>query len=43
VVFDDSFEHEAFNNDPHRARLVLIFDIWHPDLSNRCASCAPHT
>jgi len=31
-VFDDSFEHEVW----HRAetpRLVLIVDVWHPDLT----------
>jgi len=34
VVFDDSFEHEAWNNDPTHSRLVLIVDIWHPSLSD---------
>jgi len=33
VVFDDSFEHEAWNDDPERTRLVLILDVWHPDLT----------
>lgn len=32
-VFDDSFEHEAWNDDPERSRVVLIVDVWHPDLS----------
>ena len=32
LVFDDSFEHEAWN-DSEAPRVVLIFDIWHPDLS----------
>ena len=32
LVFDDSIEHEAWNN-AERDRLVLIFDIWHPDLA----------
>lgn len=32
-VFDDSYEHEAWNNDPNHARIVLILDVWHPDLS----------
>lgn len=31
-VFDDSIEHEAWN-DSGELRVVLIFDIWHPDLS----------
>lgn len=32
-VFDDSFEHEAWNDDPEQSRVVLIVDVWHPDLS----------
>lgn len=32
LVFDDSFEHEAWNDDPEDTRIVLIFDVWHPDL-----------
>lgn len=32
IVFDDSFEHEAWNDDPEATRIVLIFDVWHPDL-----------
>lgn len=32
MVFDDSVEHEAWNNSDHD-RLVLIFDIWRPELS----------
>lgn len=31
-VFDDTVEHEAAN-DSDRLRVVLIFDVWHPDLS----------
>lgn len=34
LVFDDSIEHEAWN-DSDRDRVVLIFDIWRPDLSDR--------
>lgn len=34
VVFDDSHQHEAWNDDDHAVRLVLIVDLWHPDLSN---------
>jgi aspartate beta-hydroxylase len=33
LVFDDSFEHEAWH-DGAETRFVLIFDIWHPDLSD---------
>jgi len=32
LVFDDSFEHEVWNDSDHE-RIVLIVDIWHPDLS----------
>mmetsp|Transcript_29166 Transcript_29166/g.100653 ORF Transcript_29166/g.100653 Transcript_29166/m.100653 type:complete len:332 (-) Transcript_29166:770-1765(-) len=35
LVFDDSFEHEAWNDDPMHARIVLVVDVWHPDLSLR--------
>ena len=31
-VFDDTIEHEAWN-DSDKLRVVLIFDIWHPMLS----------
>ena len=33
VVFDDSFEHEVWN-DSARRRVVLIVDFWHPGLSD---------
>jgi hypothetical protein len=33
LVFDDSFEHEAWNSSSQR-RVVLIVDFWHPDLSD---------
>lgn len=32
IVFDDSFEHEVWHNGT-RPRLVLIVDLWHPDLT----------
>jgi len=32
LIFDDSFEHEAWNRSD-KPRAVLIFEIWHPDLS----------
>ena len=32
IVFDDSFEHEAINPS-NEDRVVLIFSIWHPELS----------
>ena len=31
LLFDDSFEHEAWNRDT-TDRVVLIFEAWHPDL-----------
>lgn len=31
-VFDDTVEHEAMNASD-RLRVILIFDIWHPDLT----------
>lgn len=34
MVFDDSFEHEAWHDGPE-TRITLIVDIWHPDLSDR--------
>lgn len=32
IVFDDTFEHEAWNRSD-RTRVVLIFDIWNPHLT----------
>ena len=32
LVFDDYFEHEAWNRTTED-RIVLIVDLWHPDLS----------
>ncbi|WP_324806566.1 aspartyl/asparaginyl beta-hydroxylase domain-containing protein [Sphingomonas sp. LY29] len=34
MVFDDSIEHEAWN-ESGKNRLVLIFDIWRPELSEQ--------
>lgn len=34
IVFDDSFEHEAGNDHPSSPRVVLVVDIWHPDLTD---------
>jgi len=33
VAFDDTFIHEAFNNSEEE-RIVLIFSIWHPELTH---------
>jgi aspartate beta-hydroxylase len=32
VVFDDTYEHEAWNRSP-QTRVVMIFDIWNPHLT----------
>ncbi|XP_044766094.1 aspartyl/asparaginyl beta-hydroxylase isoform X2 [Coccinella septempunctata] len=32
LIFDDSFEHEVWHNGTDK-RLVLIVDVWHPELS----------
>jgi len=33
VVFDDSYAHEAFNEEGSGGeRVVLLFDVWHPDV-----------
>lgn len=34
LIFDDTIEHEAWN-DSGEDRVVLIFDIWRPELSER--------
>lgn len=33
LLFDDSFEHEAWNHTGED-RIVLIVDVWHPDLTS---------
>ena len=33
-TFDDSINHEAWNNSTDD-RIVLIFDVWHPDLTEQ--------
>ena len=32
IFFDDSFDHEAWN-ETDQVRIVLIVEVWHPDLS----------
>jgi aspartyl/asparaginyl beta-hydroxylase (cupin superfamily) len=34
LVFDDSIEHEAWNLS-QEPRVVLIFDVWRPELSEK--------
>ena len=31
MIFDDSIEHEAWN-DSDETRLILLFEIWRPEL-----------
>jgi aspartate beta-hydroxylase len=33
IAFDDSYPHEVWNASD-RARIVLVADVWHPDLSD---------
>ena len=33
MIFDDSMEHEAWN-DSKDTRVVLLFEIWRPELSD---------
>ena len=34
IIFDDSFDHEVWHYNPlNHPRLVLILDIWHPDMT----------
>lgn len=33
-IFDDSIEHEAWNRNPEHLRVVMIFDVWRPELSD---------
>ena len=32
TVFDDSYDHEVWHEGTEE-RVVLLFDVWHPDLS----------
>ena len=32
IIFDDTFEHEAANMSKAEDRVLLLFDIWHPEL-----------
>ena len=40
IIFDDSFEHEVWH-DGDSVRLVLIVDMWHPDLTAREKATLP--
>jgi len=32
VFFDDTFEHHVWNRT-NQERVVLLFDVWHPELA----------
>lgn len=32
LIFDDSIEHDACNTNPTEQRVILLFDIWRPEL-----------
>ncbi|CAN0545528.1 unnamed protein product, partial [Ectocarpus sp. 8 AP-2014] len=32
LVFDDCYEHEVWNKT-ERERVLLLFDLWHPELA----------
>jgi aspartate beta-hydroxylase len=34
IMFDDTYEHEAGNLSKNEERVILLIDIWHPDLSS---------
>jgi len=34
IVFDDTYEHSVWNNTTED-RVVLLFDVWHPELSDK--------
>lgn len=40
LIFDDSFEHEVWHNGSD-IRLVLIVDVWHPELTQQEKSSLP--
>ena len=41
-VFDDSFDHEVwYENVQNVPRLILIIDLWHPDLSEEKRKTIP--
>ena len=33
MIFDDSYVHEAHNLNKEKERVILLIDIWHPDLA----------
>jgi hypothetical protein len=33
TILDDSFEHEIFNEATEETRVLLLIDVWHPQLT----------
>lgn len=41
-IFDDSFDHEVWHDNPQKeSRLVLILDLWHPELTDQQKATLP--
>ena len=41
-VFDDSFDHEVWHDNPQKeSRIVLILDLWHPELTDHQKATLP--
>ena len=41
-IFDDSFDHEVWHDNPQKeSRLVLILDLWHPELTEHQKATLP--
>ncbi len=34
IIFDDSYEHEAANLSEKEERVILLIDIWNPEIHN---------
>lgn len=41
LVFDDSYEHEVWNKTEGE-RVLLLFDLWHPDLVEEVRPASTH-
>ena len=35
ILFDDSYEHEAWNISKDQERAILLIDVWHPELTHQ--------
>ena len=32
LIFDDTYEHEVCNLSEEHDRVVMVFDVWHPEV-----------